>query len=107
MTFIEAKDFLEKKYFSDCKTAEDCQKVVGQYAIDTFGEKNARKCIDKLKKIQVKHQRRNPEPTPEAITAIVNDFGAYVKSHKYAQDTFNPMQLYIMTVIAAQLSEKL
>ena len=108
MTFLEAKNMLQKKYFSNCNTAEDCQQVVGQYAIDSFGEKNAQRCINKLKKIQAKYQRHNPKPTPQIISAIFYDFGTFVRGHKYNTDpNYNPAEMYIMTVIAAEISEKL
>jgi hypothetical protein len=108
MTFLEAKEALEKQYFADCKTPEDCQKVVGEYAIKVFGEENAQKCINKLQKIQTRYQRRNPEPTPEVMNAIFSDFGKFLQLHRYVKiPNYNPAEMYIMTVVASEISERI
>lgn len=108
MTLLEAKDFLRGKYFSNCKTKKDVQEVLGQYSLDCFGEKNSKKATAELQKIQTKIMRKNPTPTPEAMNAMFNEFGTYVKKKKLAlKDDFNPVTFVIMTIVAAEVEEEL
>ena len=40
MTLIEAKEFLRNKYFRNCASKEDVQKVMADYVNECFDEKN-------------------------------------------------------------------
>ena len=54
MTLIEAKEFLRNKYFRDCASKEDVQKVMADYVNECFDEKNAKTALKYLEKIKYK-----------------------------------------------------
>ena len=108
MTLIEAQELLKNKYFSECKTPEDAQNVLGKYTLAMFGEGNAKKATSELQKIQTKLARKNPTPTPEVMNAMFSQFGAYVEKKKLAVNKdFNAVEFVIMTIVAAELEEEL
>lgn len=108
MTLLEAKEFIRNKYFADCKIKEDCQNVIGQYSLDCFGEKNSKKCISELQKIQLKYAIRYPTPTPDAMNGIFNEFAKFVEKKKLAiKPDFNATTFVIMTIVAAELEAEL
>lgn len=103
MTFIEAKEFLYERHYKDCKTNEDYQKALVAYVGTRIKADKVEKTTEKLNALMRKQQRRNPTATPEAMNALFNEFGAWVKRKGYnLEDDFNPVEYIIMAILCAE-----
>ena len=108
MTLIEAKEFLRNKYFRDCASKEDVQKVMADYVNECFDKKNAKTALKYLEKIQYKAYKMSPDKaTEKAMNYMFNEFSTIVKKKKLAKkEDFNATTFIIMAILSAEIENE-